>query len=256
MQLAFWAASLAVGILAGIVLAPLQVWALAGVALAASALFLRLHARNLALACLVMTSGLCLGRREVARALAPPEVIEDTPVEIVGQVAAGADVADQPDPGDMESSAERSGDKKRGGATRCHLRIEVRAVGRKAIAASLSLLVLEGVPDLAPGDWLRFSSRLYAPRGFANPGLPDARLLARGQDIDLLATVRSPSDLHRVAGLPSALGYARRWAFHLRQAMARAINHRLSDVAAGFVRTMVLGERTDVPTEVDRKSVV
>ncbi len=251
MQLAFWAAALAAGILAGIVAAPLQVWGGAGIALAAVALFLCLRARNLGLACLAMACGIWLGHREVARALAPPEVIEDKSVEIVGQVVAGADVADQPNPSDIENSEERTGDKQRGASTHCHLRLEVQAVERKTIAASLSLLVLDGVPDLAPGDWVRFASRLYVPRGFANPGLPDARLLARGQGIDLLATVRSPSDLHRVSGRPSVLGYARRWAFHLRQAMARAINHRLSEVAAGFVRTMVLGERTDVPVEVE-----
>ncbi len=251
MQLAFWAASLTAGILAGLVAAPPQVWVFAGIALAASVLFPCLHARSLGLACLAMACGIWLGHREVVHALASPEVIEDTPVEIIGQVVAGADVADRPDTGAIESSKERTGDKQRADSSRCHLRIGVQAVEGKPVVASLSLLVLDGVPDLAPGDWVRFSSRLYVPRGFANPGLPDARLLARAQDIDLLAAVRSPSDLHRVSGRPSALGLARRWAFHLRQAMARAINHRLSEVPAGFVRTMVLGERTDVPVEVE-----
>ncbi|HEX7501443.1 MAG TPA: ComEC/Rec2 family competence protein, partial [Polyangia bacterium] len=254
MQLAFWAVSLAVGILVGIVVGPLQAWVFAGIALAASLSFVRLRARNLALAFLVVASGIGLGQREAVRARAPAEVVEDKPVEIVGQVAAGADVADQSAaPGAASEIESPNGNEGTAvPSTRCHLRIEVQSVEEKNVSATLSLLVLEGVPDFAPGDWVRFSSRLYVPRGFANPGLPDARLLARGQGIDLLATVRTPSDLHRALGRRSSpLGYARRWAYHLRQAMARAINNRLSEPAAGFVRTMVVGERTDVPAEVE-----
>jgi competence protein ComEC len=256
MQLAFWAVSLAAGILAGVVAGPSQAWVFAGIALVSSALLLCLRARNLGLACLVLACGIWLGQREVTRARAPAAVVEDEPVEIVGQVVAGADVADQPAiPGEASGIESAKGHEDHDGnaapSVRCHLRIEVRAVENKPIAATLSLLVLDGAPDLAPGDWVRFSSRLYAPRGFANPGLPDARLLARGQGLDLLATVSRPSALHRLSGRPGALGYARRWAFYLRRAMARAINHRLSEPAAGFVRTMVVGERTDVAAEVE-----
>ncbi len=254
MQLAFWAVSLAVGILAGIVAGPPQAWVFAGIALAASASFVCLRARSLGLAFVFVACGIGLGQREAARARAPAEVVEDKPVEILGQVMAGADVADQPAARGAASEIE-SPNGNEGNAlpsTRCHLRIEVQSVEEKKVSATLSLLVIEGVPDFAPGDWVRFSSRLYVPRGFANPGLPDTRLLARGQGIDLLATVRTPSDLHRVPGRRSSpLGYARRLAYHLRQAMARAINHRLSEPAAGFVRTMVVGERTDVPAEVE-----
>jgi predicted membrane metal-binding protein len=226
MQLAFWAASLAVGILAGIVAGPLQAWVFAGLTLTAFVALVGLRARNLGLSCLAMTCGIWLGHREVARAWAPAEFVEDKLVEIIGQVVAGADVADQPAASGIENSPGQEGDKRPTASTRCHLRIEVQEVEGNKIAATLSLLVLEGVPDFAPGDWVRFSSRLYVPRGFANPGLPDARLLTRAQGIDLLATVRTPSDLHRVPGQANALGYARRWAFHLRQAMARAINQR------------------------------
>ena len=167
MQLAHWAVSLAVGILAGIVAGPLQAWVFAGIALAVSVSFVCLRARSLGLAFLFVACGLGLGQREVSRARAPAEVVEDKPVEIVGQVVAGADVADQPaargaaseieSPNRIEGKAEPS--------TRCHLRIEVQSVDEKKISATLSLLVIEGVPDFAPGDWVRFSSRLYVPRG-------------------------------------------------------------------------------------------
>jgi len=249
MQLAFWAASLAAGILAGIIQGPVPAGVFAGIALTAFVCFLCLRAPSLGLACLAIACGVWLGHGEVVLARAPARVAEDQPVQIVGRVVAGADIADPPASVGSESPTGQG--TRPAATTRCHMRIDVQTVEESKVTARLSLLVLEGVPDLAPGDWVRFSSRLYAPRGFANFGLPDARLLARGQGIDLLATVRSPADLHRISGRTSLLSYARRWAFHLRQVMARAINHRLSEPAAGFVRTMVVGERTDVPSEVE-----
>lgn len=251
MQLAFWAAALAAGILAGIVAGPTASWVFAGIACAASMAFLWLRARNLALACLALSCGTWLGQHETALARAPLQVSEDKLVEIVGQVVAGADIADAPAVLAGDASEGQGTATKPAKSSRCHLRVDVQSVEDRNVTGRLSLLVLDGVPDLAPGDWVRFSSRLYMPRGFANPGLPDARLLARAQGIDLLATVRSPSELNRISGQTSMLSYARRWAFHLRQAMSRAVNRRLSEPAAGFVRTMVVGERTDVPAEVE-----
>jgi competence protein ComEC len=251
MQLAYWALSLVAGIALGIVAGRPGSWALAGAALVAAILLLWLRARNLGLACLVLVGAIGLGHREANRAWAPAQVREDEPVEVVGQIVAGADIADASAALRAASSDSQSDGKKSGVSIRCHLRIEVQAVAGKKLSATLSLLVLDAVPDLAPGDWIVFTTRLYTPRGFANPGLPDSRLLARGQGIDLLATVRSPTELHRAEGRSSLLSYARRWAFRLRQAMSRAINQRLGEPAAGFVRTMVVGERSDVPAQVE-----
>jgi competence protein ComEC len=251
MQLAFWAASLAVGILTGIATGSLFSCVSAGIVFAASMLFLWLRARNLGLACLAIVLGIWLGHREVVLATAPARVAEDQPVDVVGQIVAGADIADEPAAFGADNSETQVADKNAKSIARCHLRLNVQSVDDKEVLAKLSLLVQDGVPDFAPGDWVRFSSRLYVPRGFANPGMPDARLLARSQGIDLLASVRSPSELHRISGPTSMLCYARRWAFYLRRAMSRAINRRLGEPSAGFVRTMVVGERTDVPAEVE-----
>ena len=251
MQLAFWATSLAAGIVLGIVAGRTGSCVFVGIAFAASIPFLWLRARNLGLACLAFLCGIGLGHREATLARAPSQVGENQPAEIVGQIVAGSDVAEAPAALAGESPDGQGGAKLPSASTRCHLRVDVQTVDNKKVTARLSLLVLDGVPDLAPGDWVRFTSRLFVPRGFANPGLPDSRLLARAQGIDLLATVRSPSELHRAQGASTMLSYARRWAFRLRQAMAAAINHRLSEPAAGFVRTMVVGERTDVPAAVE-----
>ncbi len=224
---------------------------LAGLAIALFLWLLWTGVRTVGLACLAVACGIGLGQGEAALAMAPPRVAEDKPVEIVGQIVAGADVAVEPAGLARENPQEQHLATNHATPTRCHLRIAVRSVDEERIAARLSLMVVEGVPEVAPGDWVRFTSRLYAPWGFANPGLPDARLLARAQGIDLLASVRSPAELRRIPGRSGLLFLVRRWAFRLRQAMDRAINHRLAEPASGFVRTMVVGERTDVPVQVE-----
>lgn len=250
MQLAFWSAALVVGIASGVTLAPAVSCSIGGLAIVLVLPLAWRRAWNLGLVALALASGIGLGYRESALAREPAHVEEDKPCEIEGQVVRGSDVALEPAaPVDVPSGEDgKLGHSESG---RSHLRVEVETVDGKRVDATLSLLVLGGVPHVAPGDWIHLRSRLYLPRGFANPGLPDARLLARGQGIDLFATVSAPSDLVLMPGRPSLLSYARRWAFHLRQVMSRAINRRLSEPAAGFVRTMVVGERTEVPARVE-----
>jgi competence protein ComEC len=250
MQLAFWSAALAVGIAVGVLTGALAACVLAALACAALVVLAWLRAWNLGTAALALACGVGFGWRESARARAPACVEEDKMVEVVGQVVHGSDVAEAPAAPAGENGVEGGG-KSTSAPKRSHLRIQVESADGKPVSTTLSLLLLDGVPDVAPGDWLRFGSRLYLPRGFANPGLPDGRLLARGQGIDLLATVRSPSELRQIPGRPCPLSHARRWAFRLRQAMGRAINNRLLEPVAGFVRTMVIGERTNVPPTVE-----
>jgi len=247
MRLAFWAASFAAGILAGIAAGVLALGLAAGASLLALFLWRRQRAVNLALAGLAFGCGIGLGHHEVVVATAEPVFAENSDVAIRGEVVAGADVAVSVFP-DADAVG-RSGESSVG--SRCHLRIHVSRIGDATVDVLLSLLVLAGVPAAAPGDIVEFSARVFVPRGFANPELPDARLLARAQGTDVLATVRSADAIRvssRTNGFLSAL---RRWAFRLRRAMADAINRRVSEPAAGFVRTMVLGERTDVPANVE-----
>jgi len=247
MHLAFWTAFLALGIALGITVGHVAVTASVATALAAALVWL--GARTLAMACAALALGAWLGEREVHLATAPPQFEENRPVTVVARVVRGADVARAaPDPGEDPRAGEGAG---RGASKRCHLLLEVDSVDKRPLSATLSLLVVDGVPDLAPGDWVRFTARLYLPRGFANPGLPDARLLARGQGIDLLASVKTPAMLQPAQGSTDLVAYARRLAFRMRQSMAQAIDARLAEPAAGFVRTMVVGERSHVPTLVE-----
>jgi len=247
MRLAFWAASFAAGILAGIAAGALAVWPVAGASLLALLLWRRLAAVNLAVAGLAFGCGIGLGHHEVVVATAEPAFAENTEVAIRGEVVAGADVAASAVP-DADAVG-RVGDSP--AASRCHLRIHVSRIGDTDVDVLLSLLVLAGVPAAAPGDVVEFSARVFVPRGFANPELTNARLLARAQSTDALATVRSADALRVVSRTNSLLSGLRRWAFLLRRAMAGVINRRLSEPSAGFVRTMVLGERNDVPTKVE-----
>lgn len=250
MQLALWSSALAIGIAVGLATGRLTACALAAIACAALGGLVWLRAWNLGLAVMALLLGLGLGLREAALAAGPAPVQEDREVEVIGQVARGSDVAEPtPEPGD-DARAPDARDT-RAAIQRGHLRIDVAQVDGRSVTASLALLVPNAVPDCAPGDWVRFSCRLYVPRGAANPGLPDRRLLARGQGIDLLGTVRGPSDLARIPGPAGALSLARRWAYRLRQAMCHAIDARLDGSAAGFVRTMVVGQRNDVPAAVE-----
>jgi competence protein ComEC len=247
MQLAFWSSALALGIAFGITTEPWVVRIAAVAGAAALGLLLWLRAWNLAIAALAMVLGIGLGCREAALATAPAPIEEDRMVEVTGQVASGSDVAKRLATPTADSTGQSEG---RSRAIRSHLRIMVETVSGRRIEAALGLSVLDGIPDLAPGDRVRLSCRLYLPRGSANPGLTDGRLLARGQGIDLLGTVRA-SDLQRLPSKPGMLSLARRWAYRLRQAMSGAINNRLSERAAGFVRTMVVGERSEVPAAVE-----
>jgi competence protein ComEC len=249
MYLAFWAAFLAFGIALGIATGHATVIGIAATTVAA--VLASLRAWKLAVSFVALALGAWLGAREVRLATAAPSVEEDKQVEILGRVIRGADVAEPAPVSGDEAAAGEGRDRVAGSGRRCHLLLDIQTVDEKPIAATLSLLVVDGVPDLAPGEWVRFSARLYVPRGFANPGLPDARLLARGQGVDLVAAVRTPSELHRTTGSVRGMDFARRLAFRVRQRMARAIDHQLAEPAAGFVRTMVVGERTDVPTAVE-----
>lgn len=245
MRLAFWSAALAGGIACGLHAGPVPLLALVFAVCAAFVTLLWLRSWNLGSGLAALLLGLALGWQEHRLANAPAPVAEDQPVLVLAQVVHGSDVAEAT----VAPGGEDGGSAPPAG--RSHLRLRVAAIDGQPLAAELSLTVLGGVSEVAPGEWVRFTSRLHRPRGFANPGLPDARLLARGKGIDLLACVRRSSDLVAAEGPRGPLAHARRWAFDLRRALAAAVARRLREPEAGFVRTMVVGERTVVPLWVE-----
>lgn len=234
MVLAVWACAFACGIAVAI-LAHAHVAAGAGLAALGLAAW-RLGRRSwvTAVAACALAAGAGLGLRAIQQCQALPAVPEDTLVRVVGQVVMGPEAG----AGQGESRKTR-------------FLLAVHSVDASPLEVDAVVSVVEGVPDLAPGDEVAFSARLFLPRGFANPGLPDARLLSKAQGVDLLASVRRAADVQIVSGLEGSRWQSRRLAFRLRSAMARAIDRRLAGPAAAFVRTMVLGERTEVSSEVE-----
>lgn len=250
MRLPVWATAFALGIIFRVAIGPVAFWLTSMSACVIALPLFWPKLKNVAVALLVFAIGVGLSSRELRLAGESPTVEEDKPVEIMAQVERGGDIADSSALDSADAEADRAGHAD-SLSKRCHLRLNLHAVEGRPLSGTLSLLVLDGVPRLEPGDWVRFTTRLYLPRGFANPGLPDGRVLARAQGIDWVASVRSTDDLHRESGPAGPLAHCRRLAYRLRQAMASAINARLREPAAGFVRTMVIGERTQVPSWVE-----
>jgi competence protein ComEC len=249
MQLALWATFLALGIVVAVSVAAPAVAALTAAAVLALVALTWRRAWVPLFALIALLSGITLGWRDARLATSPAAVPEDQWVEITGQVLRGPDSVQPPSP--LAGSPEAEKADRSPAQDRCHLRIAIAQVAGKVVHGVLSLVVLGGASDVLPGDWVRFTARLYLPRGFSNPGLPDGRLLARGQGIDFIATVRSEADLRHIDGPCGLMAWARRRAARLRTAMAMAISARLQQPAAGFVRTMVVGERSDVPEQIE-----
>ena len=234
MVLALWACAFACGIAVAILVQAQIAAGLGLVALGLLAWRLRRRAWVTAVAAGALAAGAGLGIRAIEQCQAPPVVPEDTLVRVVGQVVMGPEAG----AGQGESKKTR-------------FLLAVHSVDASSLEVRALVTVVEGAPDLAPGDEVAFSARLFLPRGFANPGLPDANLLSQAQGVDVLASVRTAADIQIVSGLEGSGWQPRRLAFRLRSAMARVINQRLTGPAAAFVRTMVLGERTEVSPEVE-----
>jgi competence protein ComEC len=246
-QLAIWATALAVGIVVGIATRPaIAVGSLVLLLLGALAFAWR-RSWKAAFALVVLASGIGLGARDVAQATRPPGLLENTVLQVEGEIVRGPDA-------DEEALAR--GTPARTGPLpappkRCHLRLALTRVAGRDTTGDVLVTFVHGSPNVSPGDRVRLTARLYQPRGFVNPGLPDERLLARARGIDWLATVGSADEVHRLPGRGSWLGWMRRAAWCVRRAMAGAIGERVREPMAGFIRTMVLGERTDVPASVE-----
>jgi len=234
MVLAIWASAFACGLAISMLL---STHVAAGMGLAALGLAAwRLSRRSwvTAVAASALAAGVGVGIHAIGECQHPSWAVpEDTPVRVLGQVLMGPEASGQ---GDRRTT---------------RFLLGIHSVDGSSLEATASATVVRGVPDVAPGDEVALTARLFLPRGFANPGLPDARLLAKAQGIDLLASVRNAADIQLVSGQDGSPLRPRRMAFRLRAAMARAIDQRLAGPAAAFVRTMVLGERTEVSPEAE-----
>ncbi len=231
MVLSFWACLYVCGVAVVLVWPKLAAIAvLSGLGIAVG-LLVR-GARASALAGLALSLGAFLGARALQQSREPSWTVpENTLVRVLGRVLSGPERSSQ--------------------TRRTRFRLAMHSVDARPMELNAMVAVAQGMPECLPGDEVAMSARLFLPRGLANPGLPDARVMAKAQDTDVLASVRSATDIQILPGQPDPLGWPRRLAFRLRTSMAAAIDRRLDGDVAAFVRTMVLGERTEVSAETE-----
>lgn len=237
MLLALWCASFAIGIAAAVLLGASPVAGVAlGSALCLSGLWWLVRRRGR-----VVGGGLIwlgIGAAYAAVAAAPQRL----PAPLTSAI-------DAQDPVSIEARIVRGPEAAARGS---RLVADVERVGASACRGRVSLSVVAGWPDVAPGERVRFSSRLRAVRGLSNPGLPEPTFALRSAGVDLLAGVSDPSALQRLpTGDASILSVGRAAAFRARRAMGAAIDRVLSGGAAAFLQTAVLGERRGVGDDVE-----
>ncbi len=175
--------------------------------------------------CLAVAGGSLAG---ALRPLAPEGLIEKERAVLVGRVAAPP-----------LSIAGRVG-----------LLVDVDSIelgGMVRAARARVHLSLHGPPQeqLLPGDVVRVPVRLHAPRGFANPGAPDAVRRAAMLGVVAGGGVHDAAALVRLAdAVPSPT--PERALLALRQSALSAINAAVPEPERGLVAALAFGERAGV----------
>lgn len=236
MRLALWTAAYVFGIACSLLQSTIAFW----LGIACTPLFLWLawlKAWHLAGCALAMVAGCLYGVHAIDKALLPATIPENQVVSIIGKVVRGPEVDRAPVHEDANPDIEKANQRYR-------LQIRTRSIDGKPQEGDLILRTLSGIPYCAPGDEITFSSRLWVPLGFANPGMPNARLASAAKGMDWTGTLRKASEIK-----PLSTGKSwgpRRIAHALQLALSRSINRTLLPSQANFIRIMVLGERNSV----------
>jgi len=154
------------------------------------------------------------------------------------------------------------------------LRVAVATLDGAPVArgATLALSIHDGLPELLPGDAVRFVARLRSVRGLSNPGVADAALQARAAGIDAQGGVKSTSALEplgppgqgqaarvaAMAGIPRFVLGALRLAARAHQALRASVvrdgggaGGQAMSPPARLLLTAVLGERAGVAPGVE-----
>ena len=195
----------------------------------------RARGRLIGSALLVLALALGVLAQAGARPRAPPELIGSARWRVEAEVAALPERAF--------------------GATR--VPVELRSVERDGMRrdAGGGVMVLIGgdpVEPLLPGDRVRFSSPLRAPRGFLDPGGVDGARRAAASGVMALAGVHAPAALSRLAGVPPPPSLATARALGAwRNTMLGEVRARLDGDRRALVASLVLGDRGDVDRRLD-----
>jgi competence protein ComEC len=224
------AVPLAVAFAGGIAAAPAATaavaWTVWALAMALGAAFIgrvRLAAATFALLLAVATLG-------VLRALALPAAADHVSRLDLPRVArVEARLAEQPT---------------RWTAERARLLLEVERIDDEPRSGALQLTAYGPIPELAQGQRVAVEARLDRPVGFRNPGTFDhaAHLLRRG--IAVVGTVRGSQITALDASAPP-------WPARVRRHALATLQAGLPPTSAALLAGLLLGERTDLPPDLD-----
>jgi competence protein ComEC len=129
-------------------------------------------------------------------------------------------------------------------AERARLLVEAERVDGASRSGTLQLTAYGPLPPLAAGQRISVAARLDRPLGFRNPGTFDyaERLLRHG--ITVVGTVRADSITPLDARDPA-------WPTRVKRQAVAAMRESLPPTSAALLAGLLLGERTDLPSDVD-----
>jgi competence protein ComEC len=129
-------------------------------------------------------------------------------------------------------------------AERARLRVETQRIDGEPHSGQLQLTAYGSLPELTVGQRIAVDTRLQRPVGFRNPGTFDATERLRRQGITVVGTARADRITTLDAPEPP-------WPTRVRRRAVRAMREALPPTSAALLAGLLLGERIDLPPEVD-----
>jgi competence protein ComEC len=129
-------------------------------------------------------------------------------------------------------------------AERARLLLEVERIDDEPRSGALPITAYGPIPELAQGQRVAVEARLDRPVGFRNPGTFDhaAHLLRRG--IAVVGTARGPQITVLDASAPP-------WPARVRRHALATLQTGLPPTSAALLAGLLLGERTDLPSDLE-----
>ena len=127
---------------------------------------------------------------------------------------------------------------------RARLLIEVERVDGEPRTGTVQLTAYGPIPPLATGQRIAAETRLDQPRGFRNPGTFDYAERLRRLGIGAVGSARG----ERIVALDER---EPPWPARFRRRAVTAMRDALPPVSAALLAGLLLGERTDLPPDVD-----
>jgi competence protein ComEC len=132
----------------------------------------------------------------------------------------------------------------------CDLRCEVLVTDAllQPVSGTVRLLVSGHLLHVDVGDRVEVLGRLITPRGPTNPGGFDYREYLQGQGVRALIECNHPDAVRLRA--PQVADHFQRWRSRLRQECERTFAAHLDERTAPLASSLLLGERSGLPTDV------